>query len=435
MLGSDKERGAVLAIVLILIVIVPIFAMALFNISATERLHVSIQEERTRSYYLAQAAAHAIKTYILEDPLESDGRVMELLEAGECNKITLSYDDKTEEIQVDVRVTGHSFGVMIESETGGGRASRFIYRLPDMIAVGNLGEIICFNGVHWIRADSGIKDHLNSVAWNGHLFAAVGKNGTIIVSDNGMDWETVDSGTNKHLQGITTDGDSFVAVGNNGTIIRSIDGVDWKDFSQGANVNAHFNDVAYGNGRFVSVMNTGDVFTRIAQGENWERQYSYSGDHHTGITYCSYKGSFYVAGTWNTTAQILYSSCGDHWTWTLHGSGHLLDVSGSPGGLIAVGKNGLLWKSEDGVNWDRHVLDDVHNNLHSISWHEPSSYSKETGTLQFDAFWVGGDDDRLSFGYTHDGDGNIRIYEMEVEQMKHINDIISLTSHQEGAWQ
>jgi hypothetical protein len=89
----------------------------------------------------------------------------------------------------------------------------------------NIGIIGPGGTVTWVSSGS----TLNSIAWTGNRFAAVGIMGKIASSDDGTTWRDAfpGSATMSHLNGVAWADDKFIAVGDKGTIITSMDGFAW----------------------------------------------------------------------------------------------------------------------------------------------------------------------------------------------------------------
>ena len=111
---------------------------------------------------------------------------------------------------------------------------------------------------HWANP----KPHgnsLNSVAWSGTQFVAVGAGGTILTSPDGMTWTAQNSGTTNQLSGITWSGAQFVAVGDFGNILTSPDGVTWT--AQNSGTTNWFHGITWSGAQFVAVGDGGTILT------------------------------------------------------------------------------------------------------------------------------------------------------------------------------
>ena len=142
------------------------------------------------------------------------------------------------------------------------------------VAVGWIGAIVhSRDGERWepVR-DSAAEHSLLSVTWTGERFLAVGVGGVIVHSADGERWETVtddaDSATVHAPSSLTWNGERFVAVGDHGRILRSRDGERWEVVSHSA-VSDTLMSVAWGAARFVAV-GDGGAIVHSADGERWE---------------------------------------------------------------------------------------------------------------------------------------------------------------------
>lgn len=68
---------------------------------------------------------------------------------------------------------------------------------------------------------------LFSVAYGNGRFVAVGRTGTIVVSDDATTWSAVESGTSHDLWDVAWCGSFFAACGNSGVVLTSWDGSAW----------------------------------------------------------------------------------------------------------------------------------------------------------------------------------------------------------------
>jgi len=84
--------------------------------------------------------------------------------------------------------------------------------------------LLSADGVTWTTETSGTTNDLYAVYNNGAGFIAIGANGTLLTSGNGITWAVGNSGTTNTLYGITYGNGRFVAVGAAGTLINSTDG-------------------------------------------------------------------------------------------------------------------------------------------------------------------------------------------------------------------
>ena len=100
----------------------------------------------------------------------------------------------------------------------------------NVLAVGECGCIIKYDGSIWTMKTSGVTFNLNSITVvdSTHIIV-VGDNGTILTSADGSTWTLRSSGTTVNLNGVTSLSSGKVwAVGDNGIILYSSDnGLNW----------------------------------------------------------------------------------------------------------------------------------------------------------------------------------------------------------------
>jgi hypothetical protein len=132
-------------------------------------------------------------------------------------------------------------------------------------------------------------------------------------------------------------------------ILTSANGSAWALQTQVPNVHVPLAGVIYGGGQFVVVGNSGTILTSF-DGVTWVAQFSGSTGALFGVTYGN--GQFVIAGATFGKCLIITSSNGSSWTaksWiptnNLHG------ISYGNSGFVAVGDNGTILFSPDGMSW------------------------------------------------------------------------------------
>jgi hypothetical protein len=235
---------------------------------------------------------------------------------------------------------------------------------------------------------------------NGHgSFVAVGANGTILTSPDGVAWNSQNSRTSQNLQAITYGNGLFVAGGANGTILTSPDAVNWTiqtgafNYTSYTQANDNVYTLTYGGG-FFGLSGEASLIQTSPNGTSWAPQGTFGLANIYGSTYGN--GTFVFGGYYNpsagvTTGIVVTSPDGTHWTqsnvasYALHGvaygNGNFVAVgdfgtidtspAGASGtwvargastmaallgitygnGFVAVGANGTVLSSGDGVSW------------------------------------------------------------------------------------
>jgi len=216
--------------------------------------------------------------------------------------------------------------------------------------------------VLWISRVSGSTNRLNSVAWSGTQFVAVGDYGTILTSPDGVTWTTRPLDTNTHatLLDVVWTGTKFVVVGEctysplaikSDTILTSPDGVTWT--WQTAASQKDLYGIAWSGTKFVAVGESGTILTS-PDGVTWTSQT-------LSTAIAMYAGAwsgtqFVVVGRGGSGyGPIFTSPDGVVWTSVMPISGidtfPLTGVVWSGSQFVVVGFGGKVRTSPDGVTW------------------------------------------------------------------------------------
>jgi hypothetical protein len=142
------------------------------------------------------------------------------------------------------------------------------------------------------------------------------QNLNITVDDPLLNWTQRGAGiTTSYLYGIVHDGSQYVVVGSNGAVLRSPNGVDW--IQSTAFRGNLYGSLAYNGSRYVAV------------------------------------GSRYPNGAANPNPTIVSSSDGQTWTEfpVSTVSAYLRAIAWGAGNFVAVGDDGLVFVSADGIAW------------------------------------------------------------------------------------
>ncbi|MDQ2962476.1 MAG: hypothetical protein M3R31_04840 [Pseudomonadota bacterium] len=176
------------------------------------------------------------------------------------------------------------------------------------VAAGPSGNGLIFtstDGLNWSVRSSGTPS-LRGIVWTGSEIVAVGSGGTIVTSPDGYRWSAQTSGTTGALNGVAWSGTEFRVVGDGGAMLVSPDGVAWSPRVSKTTVNLH--GIAWTGARFFLVGDNGTILTVLLTGVPTPR----------------------ASGTTNNLAAI--------------------DVTPN-GRLIAVGAQGTILVSNDGITW------------------------------------------------------------------------------------
>jgi photosystem II stability/assembly factor-like uncharacterized protein len=186
-----------------------------------------------------------------------------------------------------------------------------------------------------------------SITYGHGLFVGVGDRGAILTSSDGTNWFVQERRVDQRLRGVAFGAGVFVAVGYGGTVLSSADGTNW--FYRQSSASTFLNAVAYGNGRFVATGSGPSPTYMITStdGITWERVPSVPSYVEAGLTFGN--GTFVAVGSF--AAAI--STNGFDWTITLAFlPSQLESVSFVQGQFIAVGNDGLMFVSPEGVFWN-----------------------------------------------------------------------------------
>jgi hypothetical protein len=160
--------------------------------------------------------------------------------------------------------------------------------------------------------------------------------------DNGITWNMVSIPTSDIMYDVIYSGTKFVAVGYNGTVLTSSNGSDWGASNVGTS--DFLNRIIYNGGRYVAVgFNISSPLTS------------------TGTIYTSTD-----LETWAAVSSSVPTTAGYQ----------AVDYSPSLGLYLAVGENGLMATSPDGVNWidcsQPAIIVDSH--LSGVAWNSVGLY-------------------------------------------------------------
>lgn len=211
-----------------------------------------------------------------------------------------------------------------------------------------------------------------AIVYANGLFVAVGPSGKILSSTNGANWTIQNSGVSLDLRGIAygtplLGSPMFVAVGDNGCILTSPNGISWTRSPATTN-NMRLNSVAFGNGRFIAVASRtfSDASNVLLSfdGVNWDGK-SFAPAFADPSSYCY--GTPYVLrsiGFGNGTFVAVGDICSSIWTstsgstWSNRGNANQEYFSGvayGNGMFMAVGAEGPIMTSTNGIQWDRRI--------------------------------------------------------------------------------
>ncbi len=276
-------------------------------------------------------------------------------------RLTVAVDANTSGVDraATIAISGSSFAVT-QSAAATGEVwtprnplpqSRTIYSLAASptrwVGVGENGAIISSaDGVNW-TSPVPASDWLFSVAWGAGRFVAVGSYGAVFTSDDGLVWEKRFSDTGGRLWSVLWDGTQFVAYGD--ATLTSSDGIRWtvrvapSNSGQGTVPSG----IAARAGRLVAVSGY-NVSVSTNGGVSWSSSSLFPNSALNGV---AANNSVFVAVGDN--GNIYASADGVSWTqrtpptynviyWAVTWTGNL---------FVAVGTYGQIATSPDGIAW------------------------------------------------------------------------------------
>jgi len=221
---------------------------------------------------------------------------------------------------------------------------------------------------------------------DGYLFAGGGTtvagNAVILRSSDGQTFsQTTVPGTANDIWDIIKQGSTYYAVGRSGTILTSPDiltapaGPTWTQIisgNAGANTSSNLNAIAFLNGKFIAVGNQSRILTSPdGATNNWTSITTPLGG--MAIFGVAYGNGTYVAvgGSNNQNSPVAYIlTSPDASTWTQRNAwtnNTFRGVVFHNGMFTAVGVNGQISRSADGINWYSVGSGDIRTNITSIS--------------------------------------------------------------------
>ena len=252
-----------------------------------------------------------------------------------------------------------------------------IYGNDLFVAMGGANTIrTSSNGEEWaVRRYVGEGELLFSAVYAGGQFVIVGARGirdtngritgtrgVIVTSVNGITWnERSLPSTVPRLNSIAYAGGKFVAVGNGETIVTSSDGITWSrthPASSSSTAN-HLVKVIPAAGGFVAVGLNGVVITST-DGTSWTRRIG-APNNREGKPKHLYGAAYKPGGNYAAVGNegaVIHSSNGTSWTSVSGIVEYFFDVIYADGQFVAVGAAQAILISSDGVTWNYRNTDE-----------------------------------------------------------------------------
>ncbi len=225
-------------------------------------------------------------------------------------------------------------------------------------------------GASWTLLETNTAGWLQSAAWSGNMFVAVGDYGSILTSPEGTSWDLMSFGIPVNLYDVVWSGGQFVAVGCDNRfpqncIIRSSDGISWVFASRVSDITEGLYSIACSDSMYIAVGYGGQIFSSV-DGDIWTKQTPSDSTCARSFYGITWSGSQFLAvgevwdpstSTWNAT--VASSQDGSEWVYRSLGRlGLLFDVTWTGGQFVAVGytgvwgiSTGLIATSPDGIKW------------------------------------------------------------------------------------
>lgn len=229
---------------------------------------------------------------------------------------------------------------------------------PVVIAVGDNGSIYSsFDGSNWVKRTHSYTNWLRGVCIGNRggnpIAVAVGESGCVLTSQNLVNWTKATTTTSQHLNRVVFTNSNFYVVGENGTaLIGMSGGTSWLPETTGA-ANS-LNTIAIGPGG--TRLYAGNNEVRFYNGSTWVNFLSGSLPHYPPAwNYTSslaVNGFFLLGGS--TGFLCIGSKTNNTFYWSVPYNSvrqWIWDISSDGGFYMAVGNNGLLMSSENGVLW------------------------------------------------------------------------------------
>ena len=217
------------------------------------------------------------------------------------------------------------------------------------------------DGIHWEQATDG-GTSLTSIFWTGTHFLVdgiynpSGRTPTPIqlTSSNGIDWEDASEELGSNL--MATDGTTLVRIIND-TISISTDGQTWQTLDQ--SLPAPILDLVWADHRFVAIGK--DAILSSLDGRNWEEA-TITADSVDDLARAVHTGFLWIAEgpsgprlhsldglTWNPVHTETPEAVNRDWN----------VVKSTDNGFVVGGRNGYLMESEDGQTWQEERVEDT----------------------------------------------------------------------------
>ena len=281
-------------------------------------------------------------------------------------------------------IAGVTFGNNLWIFYGEGQRKIYsdIFLLPVSSSSTGHSMLYSYNGIDW--EGLGIifntqNERLNAVKWNGEIWVAVGKSNTTAIigySMDGLNWTQVAGNpfgnNNQFAVDLEWNGEKWLAITDGGKIIESYDGKNWTNLSSSGIAN-NFSSfgIAYGNNKWLlfgetSPQSNNNIYYSTDNGINWTP---------TSSPFQNYANrGYYNERTWiavgtGSSNNIALSTDGISWTGKSSDIGYGEDILYGNNIWVAVGTNGAVYSTNDGVTWTS-TTGTPSDTLEGVTWNK-----------------------------------------------------------------
>ncbi len=213
------------------------------------------------------------------------------------------------------------------------------------------------DGLNWeVNNDAVSFSWINDIAWNGQVFVAVGYEG-IANSSDGINWTTIHNPSFYDFVSIIWDGNTFITASERGTILTSTDGVifdGWSNPRPPMDTYDYIHSIS-SNGTSCVIVGTYSVV-------GLQSGILFSSSDLVDWTKTNFQKPLYDSNWLNDRFFVigdgphLISSCNSI-DWDFNNPDNLNGACRGNGMFLAVGENGLIVKSHDGIHWSGQYTD------------------------------------------------------------------------------
>lgn len=166
------------------------------------------------------------------------------------------------------------------------------------VAINGSGDVsVSTDGVSWVDGGTQLHDnYFNDIVYGNGKFVAIGDSSSAVSTDNGATWTFDSNGVDNYYYHVAYGNGTFVAAeGDNcgGNAAYSTDGTNWTEVDT-ASDNVCWQDVAFGNGKFVMV-NDNSIDVSSDNGATWTRVHDNSDLGNQGIRAVDFGNGKWIA--------------------------------------------------------------------------------------------------------------------------------------------